>query len=122
MAKLARLAPMLLILLLVGCANQSKPQTLPPGALNSFDANSYVTLMGIQAALNSAKADYEAGRYPQSPQAKQALNAAISAYNVAEAAWQAEHAGTGNPSAVTTAAMQATTAVVNFITIVTGGK
>ena len=107
------------LLVLVACPNNPKPQTLPPGALNQFDATSYESLMGAQAVLNSVKADLS--KLP--PDAKPALNKAIASYNVAEAAWQAFHAGKSNDQAALTAALsQAVADVAALLTQISGGK
>ena len=107
------------LLVLVACPNNPKPQTLPPGALSQFDATSYESLMGAQAVLNSVKADLS--KLP--PDAKPALNKAIASYNVAEAAWQAFHAGKSNDQAALTAALsQAVADVAALLTQVSGGK
>lgn len=74
--------------------------TLPAGAINSFDATSYQSLMVAQATLNTFKA--QAPNFPQPP-FKTALNQAIADYNVAESAWQVYHAGNGTSAAVTAA-------------------
>jgi len=109
----------LAVLVLAACPNNPKPQTLPPGALNQFDATSYTSLMGAQAVLNSVKAD--ASKLP--PDAKPALNKAIESYNVAEAAWQAYHAGkTGDQATLTQAISQAVTDVATLLTQISGGK
>jgi len=106
------------VLVLAACPNNPKPQTLPPGALNQFDATSYTSLMGAQAVLNSVKADID--KLP--PSAKPALNKAIASYNVAEAAWQAYHAGKTNDQAALTAAIsQATGDVAALLTQMSGG-
>jgi hypothetical protein len=107
------------LLVLVACPNNPKPQTLPPGALSQFDATSYESLMGAQAVLNSVKADLS--KLP--PDAKPALNKAIASYNVAEAAWQAFHAGKSNDQAALTAALsQAVADVAALLTQISGGK
>lgn len=106
-------------LTLAGCAGQAKPKTLPPGALNAFDADSYVALMGAQAVLNSVKADI--GNLP--PAAKPALNKAIASYNLANDAWQSYHAGaSSNQAALTASIAQATADVVVLLTQISGGK
>lgn len=108
-----------LCLLLAACSMSTKPKTLPPGAINSFDAESYLSLMGAQAVLNSVKADI--AKLP--PEAKPALNTAIQSYNVAEAAWQAYHAGkTNDPAALTAALTRAVTDATTLLTRFTGGK
>lgn len=119
------LAVLLGLLLLYGCASNPKPTTLPPGALNQFDATSYQSLMGAQATLAAAKTDYLAGKYgPQTTAGKQAMNSAIQAYNTAEAAWQAYHAGKGGDQAALQVQIgNAAIAVTSFIvTISQGGK
>lgn len=112
-----------LTLILLGCAAKGTPKPLPTGALNAFDANSYVTLMGAQAVINSAKADI--ANLP--PAAKPALNSAIASYNIAEAAWQSYHScakngGVCDTATVTTAITQATTNVTTLLTSISGGK
>ena len=119
MRQLKVVSVLLALLVLVACPNNPKPQTLPPGALNQFDATSYESLMGAQAVLNSVKADI--GKLP--PEAKPALNKAIASYNVAEAAWQAFHAGKSNDQAALTAALsQAVADVAALLTQISGGK
>ena len=119
MRRLKLASVVLAVLVLVACPNNPKPQTLPTGALNQFDATSYTSLMGAQAVLNSVKADVN--KLP--PEAKPALNKAIASYNVAEAAWQAYHAGKSNDQAALTAAIsQATGDVVALLSQISGGK
>jgi predicted lipoprotein len=119
MRQLKVVSVLLALLVLVACPNNPKPQTLPPGALNQFDATSYESLMGAQAVLNSVKADLS--KLP--PEAKPALNKAIASYNVAEAAWQAFHAGKSNDQAALTAALsQAVADVAALLTQISGGK
>jgi hypothetical protein len=119
MRQLKVVSVLLALLVLVACPNNPKPQTLPPGALNQFDATSYESLMGAQAVLNSVKADLS--KLP--PDAKPALNKAIASYNVAEAAWQAFHAGKSNDQAALTAALsQAVADVAALLTQISGGK
>ena len=119
MRQLKLASVLLALLVLVACPNNPKPQTLPPGALSQFDATSYESLMGAQAVLNSVKADLS--KLP--PDAKPALNKAIASYNVAEAAWQAFHAGKSNDQAALTAALsQAVADVAALLTQISGGK
>ena len=119
MRRLKLASVVLALLILSGCpADTNKPQTLPPGALNQFDATSYESLMGAQAVLNSVKADLS--KLP--PAAKPALNKAIASYNTAEAAWQAYHAGKSNDqAALTTALSQAVADVAALLTQISGG-
>jgi hypothetical protein len=119
MRRLKLASVVLAVLVLAACPNNPKPQTLPPGALNQFDATSYTALMGAQAVLNSVKADID--KLP--PAAKPALNKAIASYNVAEAAWQAYHAGkTDDQATLTKAISQATGDVASLLTQISGGK
>ena len=119
MRQLKLAAVIVAMLVLAACPNNPKPQTLPPGALNQFDATSYTSLMGAQAVLNSVKADID--KLP--PDAKPALNRAIASYNVAEAAWQAYHAGKSDDQATLTRAIsQAVGDVATLLTQVSGGK
>jgi len=119
MRQLKLAAVVVSMLVLAACPNNPKPQTLPPGALNQFDATSYTSLMGAQAVLNSVKADID--KLP--PDAKPALNKAIASYNVAEAAWQAYHAGKSDDQATLTKAIsQAVGDVATLLTQVSGGK
>ena len=85
---------------LTGC----KPvtATLPAGAINSFDASSYQTLMTAQATLNTLKVDAPTVE-PSVPQYKTVLNQAIADYNTAEAAWQVYHSTGANSAGVTAA-------------------
>lgn len=111
-------AVLLAVLGMVGCAAQGSHATLPTGALNQFDATSYESLMGAQAVLNSAKADVS--KLPVG--AKPILNKAIASYNVAEAAWQAYHAGSNNDQAALQKAIaQATADVAALLVQMSGG-
>jgi len=108
-----------LLMAVTACSTTPKPQTLPPGALNQFDATTYTTLMGAQAVLNSIKADKD--KLPVS--ALPMLKKAAMSYNAAEATWQAYHAGKMNDQAALTAAItQATTDVASLLTQWNGGK
>jgi len=118
MRRLKLATVLLAVLVLAACPSDTKVNTLPPGALNQFDATSYTSLMGAQAVLNSVKADIN--KLP--PAAKPALNKAIASYNVAEAAWQAFHAGTSHDQAALTAAIaQASGDVASLLTQISGG-
>ena len=120
MRKLKLASVFVALLILAGCpSTTTTPATLPPGALNQFDATSYTSLMGAQAVLNSVKADIS--KLP--PDAKPALNKAIASYNTAEAAWQAYHASKSNDQAALTAAItQAVTDVSTLLSQISGGK
>lgn len=90
-----------------GCKPANAP--LPPGAINTFDASSYQTLMTAQAALNALKAD-EA----QAPQIAPYLNQAITDYNTAESAWQTYHASGSNSAGLTAALAQLSTDILKI--------
>jgi hypothetical protein len=93
-----RLVIALVLLCAVGC---KQPKTLPPGALNTFDANSYDTLMTTKAVLATLKVD-EPQISAQVPEFKAILNQAISDYDAAETSWQLYHAGAGTATSVST--------------------
>jgi len=115
-------ACLLLTTLLVGCAHKITPTTLPPGAINVLDAQTYIDLMGAQAALKAVKADYASGKIPNTPATKLALNSAIEAYNTAEASWQAVHAGkSGDTAGMQKSVTAAVQAVAQLITTVSHG-
>jgi hypothetical protein len=123
MKKLATLALIgVLSLTLFGCAAKSATTAanLPPGALNAFDAQTYVDLMGTQAVINSLKADLAAGTIPAA--AKSALNTAIASYNIAETAWQAYHATGVNQPAAQAAVTKAKNDTATALAAVSGGK
>lgn len=90
----------LLLSLTLGMAGCHQPVNtpLPAGALNTFDADSYKSLMVAQASLNAFK---RAATPEPVPGYTKTLNKAIADYNVAEAAWQSYHAGNGSSAAVT---------------------
>lgn len=79
------------IALTVGCAKHVAAPV--PGAINVFDSTSYRTLVDAQAAIQSVKADVANGKKTLNPTEKAVLNQAIQDYNIAQAAWQAYHAG-----------------------------
>jgi hypothetical protein len=108
----------------LGCAAK-KPatSTLPPGAINQFDATSFRVLADAQAAINSVKSDIAAGKITPSDTEKKVLNQIIADYNKANDLYQAYHAGATTD---TTALSQAINQLINDIAAVTtqiqGGK
>lgn len=89
-----RLAAALMLALcmvtLAGCQHSTK--TLPPGAINTFDADSYNTLITCQAAINSAVAQFGADK-----KAIPFIDDSIASFNTAIAAYKTYHnAGGGN--------------------------
>jgi len=87
----AKLVPILLIVALLGCA---KKVQVHPGAISNLDSYAYDILLVEQDAINTAKAQFQAGQLP--PAAKEPINYAIQQYNVTQGAWQAYHAGGGD--------------------------
>lgn len=84
-----RLSSLLFIVtFLAGC--QPKP-ALHPGSISSLDSYAYDILLIEQDTLNNAKAEFAAGKLPAA--AKDPLNAAITQYNLTEAAWRSYHSG-----------------------------
>ena len=121
-ALLTAVTAVMLLTMLVACATKTTPTTLPPGAINVLDAQTYIDLMGAQAALNAVKADYASGKIPNTPATKLALNSAIEAYNTAEASWQAVHAGkSGDTAGMQKSVAAAVQAVAQLITTVSHG-
>lgn len=75
---------------------QANVQPAHPNQLSDFDSEAYDTLNVVQAGLDQTKAEYAKAPASVKAQLKEPLNAAIAAYNLAEAAWQGYHAnGTG---------------------------
>jgi hypothetical protein len=84
--------PLLLVLLIgLGGATKKPVATLPPGAINQFDATSYRVLSDAQAAINSVKADIAAGKVTPTDEEKKVLNQIIADYNSANDLYQAYH-------------------------------
>ena len=120
--KRARLSIFLALpLLLGGClkpaTTSTAPAALAPGAVNSFDQNSYTTLLTAQDTYNSLLASYKANPTVLA-MLKAPLDDAATTINLAEVAWQAYHAaalaGTSTPAqqtAVTTSLTAAQTAL-----------
>jgi len=76
------------IALTVGC--QKKPVVaVHPGAVSNLDSYAYDILLVESAALDSAIADYHAGKVPEG--AKSYLNDAIRQFNLTQAAWHGYH-------------------------------
>lgn len=68
----------------IGCHPNATPH---PNQINSFDGQAYDRLTEAQAALNEAKAQYQAGKI-SGPATKQIINAAGSAYETTRTSWQ----------------------------------
>jgi hypothetical protein len=72
-------------LLLSTTACTANRYVIHPGALNPADSASYDTLLVAETAIDSARADYQAGRLPDSTRA--AFNTLVRSYSVARASW-----------------------------------
>lgn len=100
MRKLA--VPILLLVSLAGCSAQH--YTVHPNAVNTFDSQSYDTLLVTYNVIESTKADLAANAFTPTVAAgvKSFLNKLIDAYNVADTAYLAYHAaavqGTATPA------------------------
>ena len=107
----------------MGCASKSTVTAPLPGAINSFDQVSYQALMDSQAAINAVKADVASQKVTLTATQKKVLNQAITDYDVAQAAWQAYHAGaTSNTAALTQAINQIVADIAALATQIQGGK
>jgi hypothetical protein len=75
-----------------------------PGAVNQFDSDTYVSLLTSKAVIDTTKAELAANAFPANVAGpvKTAVNGAVTAYNVADTAYQAYHstalAGTSTPA------------------------
>jgi hypothetical protein len=78
-----RMAAVLLALALVSSGCHKK--VAHPNAINNFDGSAYDALTAAQGALDEAKAQFAAGRLPQS--AKPIINSTGESYNAARGAW-----------------------------------
>lgn len=103
MRKRALLPVLLVMTMLAGCAKHAVQAPIP-NQINTFDGWAYRTLFDAQAALNSLRADAEAGKLPAS--IKPILNQVFVDYNAAQAAYKAWHDAGGNgPTQPVTAAI-----------------
>lgn len=110
--KRATLGPILILcLFLTGCA--AKTYTVHPGAVNTFDSQSYDSLLVAHSVIETCKADLAAGKFPASiaGNVKTSLNDLVTAYNVADTAYLAYHAAAVQGTATTAQ----TTAVTNAL-------
>jgi len=83
----------MLLMVVIGCSNNPKPQTLPTGATSAPDAKSYRVLADAQAFLGSISTSVQSGKLTLTATQKQSFNDITVAYNAAEALWQTCHAG-----------------------------
>ena len=92
-----------LCIALVGCANQTKPTTLPTGAIDQTDATVYRVLTDAQAFLTDIRAGSTSGKLVLSPAQKTTFNALVTSYDATESLWQAYHAKASTDAAGLTA-------------------
>lgn len=124
------LALVLSLGLLAGCS-LLHPVTAPiPGSANQFDSDTYLTLVTAKGVIDQTKLDLGNNAFPAAwvPNVKKAVNAAVSAYNVADLTYQEYHtsalAGTATPaqqSAVSSAVNNLNQAV-NSVTAAKAGN
>lgn len=89
----------LAVLLLAGCVHSGQtPAPLPPGALNTFDADSYRVLSDAHAAIQSIHDDVVAGKVHLGAGQKLVLNQIIDDSNLADHMYKAYHAQLGGQS------------------------
>jgi hypothetical protein len=104
-------------LLISGCAHQVTA-TLPPGALNAFDADSYRTLADGHAAVQSLQQQAAGGTLVLTVSQKQVLNKAITDVNTADHLYSLYHAeGSGDTTALSTAIQQVVADLAALATI-----
>ena len=82
---LKALVLLLTIPLLLSASACAAHYTIHPGSLNKTDSAAYDALRIAEAAIDQARMKYEAGRLPG--EAKEAVNALITSYNVARESW-----------------------------------
>lgn len=88
---------LLAITSLSGCGKGKTPTPPPPGALNAADAASYTFLRTIDGAIKGFKSQYDGLPADWKSEIKGPLNKLIASYDIAQAAWHAQHAaGTGD--------------------------
>lgn len=75
----------ILLVATVGCQSSCATRAPRSGALTQLDSDAYDALLVAQAALSEGKRAYAAGELP--PEAKDVINNAGKAYNIARASW-----------------------------------
>lgn len=91
------------VLLLAGCAHKAAAP-LPPGALNTFDADSYRVLSDAHAAVQSIHDDAQVGKVSLNEGQKTLVNHVIADVNTADHLYKTYHAsGSGDTTALTAA-------------------
>lgn len=84
----------LVLFLFFGCAHY----TVHPGAVNSFDSQTYDALIGAKTVIDTGRDQLASGALPQS--VKPALNTLIKAYDTAYPVYKTYHdaASSGKPA------------------------
>jgi hypothetical protein len=98
------LCAVVLLFFVGGCLHQAVTAKLPPGALNTFDADSYRVLSDAHAVVQSVRDDAAAGKVTLNDGQKTLINHVIADDNTADHLYKAYHA---NASGDTTALSQA---------------
>lgn len=103
--------PFLLCLTLGSC--KTAAYVNHPGSYNTFDSQSYDTLIVTHSVIESTKADLAANKFPAqiAGAVKTALNNLITAYDVADSSYLVYHAAA---AAGTATAAQQTTVATNL--------
>lgn len=108
MKLLLRLALPLALFLLAGCA--AKNYTVHPGAANTFDSQTYDSLIVSHSVIETTKADLAANQFPAAiaGNVKKSLNDLITAYDACDSAYLVYHAAAaaGIATSAQTAAVQ----------------
>lgn len=103
----------LLLLALSGC--KSAAYVNHPGSLNTFDSQSYDSLLVTHSVIESTKADLAANKFPANIASgvKLAINGLITAYDSADTAYLIYHAAAAAGTATVTQQASVTSALVN---------
>jgi len=93
--------PIILALLLTGCAAQNPATVSHPGAINAFDSNTYDALVTAQGAIDAARP------FATTAGQKAVLNKVIAAYNEAKAGYLLYHSQAAGGGTVDTTSLSA---------------
>lgn len=117
------------LLVTPGCA-LFKAHAPIPGAVNSFDSDTYLTLVTAKGVIDQTKLDLANNAFPASfvEYVKKAVNDAVLSYNTADLTYQAYHtaavagAVTSTQQAAVTQAVNDLNSKVNAVTAARAGK
>ena len=99
----------------ISCASQN--YIVHPGAVNTFDSQTYDTLIVTHSVIESTKADLAAGKFPAGKVAdgvKAALNALVLSYNVTDTAYLVYHTAAAAGTATATQQAAVTAGIQNI--------